>query len=145
MVAAYRQEFDIGQRNLLDLLDAENELLAARSRLLTAEFAEEFGVFRTLASVGRLLKAFGLTPPSEAITSARAKAGVIGAPPVPLPAGPGFPSRRRRLNRVFRNICQNPFRTGERMPSRFPDHGKGNDGPVGKPSWAREHISSHHT
>ncbi|KAF0118709.1 MAG: outer membrane protein LapE [Rhodospirillaceae bacterium] len=76
VVAAYRQEFDIGQRNLLDLLDAENELFSSRSRLLTAEFTEDFGVFRTLAAIGGLLGAIGVTPPSEADSDARTDVGV---------------------------------------------------------------------
>ncbi len=36
----YAQQFDLGQRSLLDLLDAENELFVARSNLTTAEFTE---------------------------------------------------------------------------------------------------------
>ena len=36
----YAQQFDLGQRGLLDLLDAENELFLARSNLVTATFTE---------------------------------------------------------------------------------------------------------
>jgi outer membrane protein, adhesin transport system len=52
---AYLGEFEIGQRQLLDVLDAENELFLARASLTTAEYTEAFAVYRVLASVGRLL------------------------------------------------------------------------------------------
>ena len=51
----YAQQFDLGQRSLLDLLDAENELFNARSDLTTAEYTEIFAVYRVLAVIGDLL------------------------------------------------------------------------------------------
>ena len=36
---AYRQQFDIGQRSLLDLLNAENELYTAKRSYANAEYA----------------------------------------------------------------------------------------------------------
>ena len=41
----YAQQFDLGQRGLLDLLDAENELFIDRSNLVTASFTEELRAF----------------------------------------------------------------------------------------------------
>lgn len=58
---AYRQQFDLGQRSLLDLLDTENELFSARRTLTNAEFDLELARSRLLAPVGRLLPALGLT------------------------------------------------------------------------------------
>jgi adhesin transport system outer membrane protein len=58
----YKQQFEIGQRGLLDLLDADNELFLARDSLVTAEFTEMFANYRLLASQGSLQKALGLTP-----------------------------------------------------------------------------------
>jgi len=58
----YKQQFEIGQRGLLDLLDADNELFNARDSLVTAEFTELFANYRLLASQGALQKALGLTP-----------------------------------------------------------------------------------
>jgi len=62
---AYFQQFEIGQRSLLDLLDAENELFLSRVQLRTAEFTESFAVYRVLAATGRLLSTLDVTPPRE--------------------------------------------------------------------------------
>ncbi len=51
----YRQQFDVGGRNLLELLDAENELFIARGNLVTTEFLEIFSIFRILATGGVLM------------------------------------------------------------------------------------------
>jgi adhesin transport system outer membrane protein len=64
----YAQQFDLGQRSLLDLLDAENELFIARSNLVTAQFTEIFGVYRVLAVTGDLLMALDIDRPKESIS-----------------------------------------------------------------------------
>jgi adhesin transport system outer membrane protein len=64
----YAQQFDLGQRSLLDLLDAENELFVARSNLTTAEFTEIFGVYRVLAVIGDLLMTLDIDRPKESIS-----------------------------------------------------------------------------
>jgi adhesin transport system outer membrane protein len=64
----YAQQFDLGQRSLLDLLDAENELFVARSNLTTAEFTEIFGVYRVLAVIGELLITLDVDRPKESIS-----------------------------------------------------------------------------
>lgn len=57
---AYRQQFDIGQRSLLDLLDTENELYQARRALAAAEFDLHLARLRVLAASGSLLPALQL-------------------------------------------------------------------------------------
>lgn len=69
----YAQQFDLGQRSLLDLLDAENELFAARSDLTTAEYTEMFAVYRVLAVTGGLLATLDIDAPKEAIDIYRAR------------------------------------------------------------------------
>lgn len=64
VVEAYRAQFRIGQRSLLDVLNAENEYFGARSTELTGEYAVASGVYRLLASQARLLASFGLSVPS---------------------------------------------------------------------------------
>ena len=64
----YAQQFDLGQRSLLDLLDAENELFVARSNLTTAEYTEIFGVYRVLAVIGDLLMTLDIDRPKELIS-----------------------------------------------------------------------------
>lgn len=64
---AYRQQFDIGQRSLLDLLDTENELYQARRALTNAEYDLRLSTVRVLAVSGSLLGALklqNLTPES---------------------------------------------------------------------------------
>lgn len=57
---AYRKQFDIGQRTLLDLLDTENELFEARRALLNAQHDYTQSHGRTQASMGNLLASIGL-------------------------------------------------------------------------------------
>ncbi len=56
---AYRQQFDIGERTLLDLLDGENEYFDSRRAYKNAEYAQIVAQARTLASMGQLLPAIG--------------------------------------------------------------------------------------
>lgn len=57
---AYRQQFDIGQRSLLDLLNAENEVYTARRALVNAEYDLTLAQLRTLAATQRLSAELGL-------------------------------------------------------------------------------------
>jgi len=56
---AYRKQFDIGQRTLLDLLDTENEYFQAKRALANAEYDLQFAYARTYAGQGELLKKIG--------------------------------------------------------------------------------------
>ncbi|WP_372828492.1 TolC family outer membrane protein [Polaromonas sp.] len=58
---AYRLQFDIGQRTLLDLLDTENELYQARRAEANAEQDLNISYARTHAGVGTLLEALELS------------------------------------------------------------------------------------
>jgi outer membrane protein, adhesin transport system len=58
---AYRQQFDIGQRSLLDLLNAENELFTAKRAYANAEHDLLIAQARTLAFSQRLTTQLGLT------------------------------------------------------------------------------------
>ena len=57
---AYQQQFDIGQRSLLDLLDTENELYQVRRALANAEYDQKLAEVRLLATNGSLLSALKL-------------------------------------------------------------------------------------
>lgn len=57
---AYRQQFDIGQRSLLDLLNAENEVFTARRAYANAEHDLLIAQARTLAFSQRLIAQLGL-------------------------------------------------------------------------------------
>lgn len=51
---AYRNQFDIGQRTLLDLLDSENEYFDVSRSLVNAQFDQSVARVRTLAAIGIL-------------------------------------------------------------------------------------------
>ena len=57
---AFRRQFDIGQRTLLDVLDTENEYYTARRNYLNAETDLEIAKAKYLASAGSLLKVLNL-------------------------------------------------------------------------------------
>jgi adhesin transport system outer membrane protein len=58
---AYRQQFDIGQRSLLDLLNSENELYTARRAYANAESDLQLAYARTQAAKHGLVSNLGLT------------------------------------------------------------------------------------
>lgn len=57
---AYAEQFNIGQRTLLDLLDAENEYFQASRALIIANSSLEVAYARSLATMGSLLPALGI-------------------------------------------------------------------------------------
>lgn len=71
---AYQQQFDIGQRSLLDLLDTENELYQARRALANAEYDLQLSAVRVLATSGTLLSALKLQPLSAEAPNASGNA-----------------------------------------------------------------------
>lgn len=60
VLASYKQQFKLGRRNLLDVLDSENELYQARLNLATGQYLVLLARLRLLASRGLLLETLGL-------------------------------------------------------------------------------------
>ena len=58
---AYRKQFDIGQRSLLDLLNSENELYQAKRALINANYDREIAYARVYNATGGLLPQMGLS------------------------------------------------------------------------------------
>jgi adhesin transport system outer membrane protein len=58
---AYRKQFDIGQRSLLDLLDTENELFQARRAYANGEYDLAIAQARSQAGFGNLMGTLGLS------------------------------------------------------------------------------------
>jgi outer membrane protein, adhesin transport system len=54
---AYQQQFDIGQRTLLDVLDSENEYFEASRAYANAQYDITLADVRTLAAMGQLMQA----------------------------------------------------------------------------------------
>jgi len=65
VVRAYKDQFSLDRRTLLDVLDAQNELFVSRSNTINAEFLEIFSVYRLLALKGQLLPTLGVAYPEE--------------------------------------------------------------------------------
>ncbi|OUD14153.1 TolC family outer membrane protein [Thioflexithrix psekupsensis] len=55
VVAAYQEQFRIGQRSLLDVLDSETELFRAHSSLAELQYSEWIEIFNLLNGMGILL------------------------------------------------------------------------------------------
>ncbi|QIZ78021.1 TolC family outer membrane protein [Ferrimonas lipolytica] len=62
---AYSEQFRLGQRTLLDLLDTENELFQARQDYVNSEMQELLAKYRVLNASGRLLDSLRVTRPPE--------------------------------------------------------------------------------
>lgn len=55
---AYSDQFKIGKRTLLDLLDSENELYQANRSYITAEYDRLLSGYRILANIGKFVDAY---------------------------------------------------------------------------------------
>ena len=70
---AYREQFEVAQRTLLDVLDAENELFVSSGQLVTAQTNELLASYRIHAGdvrflvAGMLMTTLGVRPPEQAI------------------------------------------------------------------------------
>ena len=65
---SYKEQFKLGKRSLLDVLDSENELFNARASLVSAQYTEIFSLLKILKSMGLLLGALDIRRPEEAET-----------------------------------------------------------------------------
>jgi adhesin transport system outer membrane protein len=121
---AYRQQFEtgVGQRSLLDLLNAENEVYTARRSLANAQFDQGLAFVRTQASMSNLLPVLGLGRPDSGTTETDNWSAGDDAPgrcPVLVPEVP--PTNRAALdNRADQMIKAAPAPTGPTVPSMLP-------------------------
>ena len=65
-VEAYREQFNIGKRTLLDLLDSENELFQASRSLTSSIYQEAFARYRIFAATGQLMETLNVSAPEGA-------------------------------------------------------------------------------
>lgn len=86
---AYKAQFNIGQRSLLDLLDTENELLIARRTAVSADIDLSLAYMRTQAGIGRLLEFLGLKRIDEQAKPDPAELAVFGEAEICPPEAPG--------------------------------------------------------
>jgi adhesin transport system outer membrane protein len=63
VLESYKEQFKLGQRTLLDVLDSESELFNARTALVSAQYAEMLNVLQVLKSMGILLRSMQINLP----------------------------------------------------------------------------------
>ena len=84
LLLSYREQFNVGRRSLLDVLDAQNTRYNVQASAETARLAKLYAQYRLLASVNRLIEALGVNMPTEAWSDERARYRVNPIPPEDL-------------------------------------------------------------
>jgi len=84
LILSYREQFNVGRRSLLDLLDAQNTRYNVVVQAETARLAQLFAQYRVLAATNMLLDAVGVTPQKAAYDGARKTYNVPITPPAEL-------------------------------------------------------------
>lgn len=82
LLLSYREQFNVGRRSLLDVLDAQNTRQNVQAQAETARMAKLYAQYRVLASSNRLIECLGVQMPREAWSNDRARFNVN-----PVPAG----------------------------------------------------------
>ncbi|NNF80205.1 MAG: TolC family outer membrane protein [Rhizobiales bacterium] len=65
IVKSYQEEYELGKRSLLDLLDGESALFNSRFQLSSVQAVYTFAAYQLIASTGRLLETLGVAAPVE--------------------------------------------------------------------------------
>ena len=73
LLLSYREQFNVGRRSLLDVLDAQNTRYNVQVRLETSRFSEQFAEYQVLAATNKLLATLGLATPTAATSDARGR------------------------------------------------------------------------
>ena len=66
VLLSYREQFNIGRRSLLDVLDAQNSRYNVQQQTETARLAKLYAQYRVLASENRLIECLGVQTPAAA-------------------------------------------------------------------------------
>lgn len=97
VLLSYREQFNIGRRSLLDVLDAQNSRYNVQQQTETARLAKVYAQYRVLAAESKLIECLGVQMPAAARQSEMARFHVNNVTPIdlqensmPLPVmGPG--------------------------------------------------------
>lgn len=76
LVTAYNEQFRVGQRSLLDVLEAQNTRYNVTVQAKTSAYASVFEEYRILAATGSLARTMGSAPVEQAQVYARDEFGV---------------------------------------------------------------------
>ncbi len=71
LLLSYREQFNVGRRSLLDVLDAQNTRQNVQAQAETARMAKVYAQYRVLAASNRLIEALGVQMPAEGWSNER--------------------------------------------------------------------------
>ena len=71
LLLSYREQFNVGRRSLLDVLDAQNTRYNVQAQAETARLAKLYAQYRVLAAANRLVEALGVSMPTAAWSDER--------------------------------------------------------------------------
>ena len=103
LLLSYREQFNVGRRSLLDVLDAQNTRQNVQAQAETARMARLYAQYRVLAASNRLIECLGVQMPQAAWSNDRARFNVNPIPAedlqensLPMPVmGPPAPTGGR--------------------------------------------------
>lgn len=84
LLLSYREQFNVGRRSLLDVLDSQNTRFNVQVRAETSRLAQLFAEYQILAATDNLLATLGVTPPTGSKTYARERFHVPDTEPAEL-------------------------------------------------------------
>ena len=84
LLLSYREQFNIGRRSLLDVLDAQNTRNNVQAQTETARLSKLYAQYRVLASANRLIECLGVAMPAAAYSNERTRFRVNPIPPADL-------------------------------------------------------------
>ena len=73
LLLSYREQFNVGRRSLLDVLDAQNTRYNVQAQAETARLAKLYAQYRLLAAANRLIECLGVQMPTAAWSDERAR------------------------------------------------------------------------
>lgn len=84
LLLSYREQFNVGRRSLLDVLDAQNTRYNVQAQVETARLAKLYAQYRLLASTNRLVECLGVQMPTAAWSDERTRYRVNPIPAADL-------------------------------------------------------------
>ena len=84
VLLSYREQFNIGRRSLLDVLDAQNTRYNVQQQTETARLAKLYAQYRVLAASNKLIECLGVQMPAAAVPTERQRFHVNPIPPADL-------------------------------------------------------------
>ena len=102
----YRQQFEIGQRSLLDLLNSEDEYYSAKRQLANAKADLRIAQARTLATMQRLVVQLGLLRAPTGVDDSAWNAGEDGAERCPATVAAVSTTPRAELDARAEKLIQ---------------------------------------